>query len=99
MSVRLFFILIEISGDPFKSNGAHILVRTHSPRDTGKIFQFYFLAYLTRCFIVACYIRTIVTPAIGKSIYELEQSVKKIDRLLGQIRIKGRQQYLETNPE
>lgn len=36
---------------------------------------------------------------IGKSIYELEQSVKKIDRLLGQIRIKGRQQYLETNPE
>lgn len=47
MSVRLFFILIEISGDPFKSNGAHILVRTHSPRDTGKIFQFYFLAYLT----------------------------------------------------
>ncbi|MDB5089289.1 MAG: Type restriction protein res subunit [Mucilaginibacter sp.] len=36
---------------------------------------------------------------IGKSISELEQSVKKIDRLLGQIRIKGRQQYLETNPE
>jgi hypothetical protein len=25
--------------------------------------------------------------------------VKVIDRLLGQIRIKGRQQYLETNPE
>jgi hypothetical protein len=36
---------------------------------------------------------------IGKSIYGLEQSVKKIDRLLGQIRIKGRQQYLETDPE
>jgi len=35
---------------------------------------------------------------IGKSTYELEQSVKKIDRLLGQIRIKERQQYLETTP-
>ena len=36
---------------------------------------------------------------IGKSIYELEQNVKQIDTMLGQIRIKGRQQYLETNPE
>jgi hypothetical protein len=36
---------------------------------------------------------------IGKSIYELEQRVTQIDRLLGQIRIEGRQQYLETNPE
>jgi superfamily II DNA or RNA helicase len=36
---------------------------------------------------------------IEKSVYELERSIKKIDRLLGQIRTKGRQQYLETNPE
>ncbi|GAC1307019.1 MAG: hypothetical protein NVSMB24_18200 [Mucilaginibacter sp.] len=36
---------------------------------------------------------------IDKSIYELERSIKQIDRLLGQIRTKGRQQYLETNPE
>lgn len=35
---------------------------------------------------------------IEKSIYELERSIKRIDRLLGQIRTKGRQQYLETNP-
>ncbi|WP_394331146.1 DEAD/DEAH box helicase family protein [Arcticibacter svalbardensis] len=34
-----------------------------------------------------------------KSIYELERSIKRIDGLLGQIRAKGRQQYLETNPE
>lgn len=36
---------------------------------------------------------------IEKSVYELERSTKKIDGLLGQIRTKGRQQYLETNPE
>jgi len=36
---------------------------------------------------------------IEKSIYELERSIKQIDGLLGQIRTKGRQQYLETNPE
>lgn len=36
---------------------------------------------------------------IDKSIYELEQSIKRIDNLLGQIRTKGRQHYLETNPE
>jgi superfamily II DNA or RNA helicase len=36
---------------------------------------------------------------IEKSAYELEQSIKQIDGLLGQIRTKGRQQYLETNPE
>lgn len=36
---------------------------------------------------------------IEKSIYELERSIKRIDGLLGQIRIKGRQQYLETNPK
>jgi superfamily II DNA or RNA helicase len=36
---------------------------------------------------------------IDKSIYELERSVRQIDKLLGQIRIKGRQQYLETNPD
>ncbi|QKJ33086.1 DEAD/DEAH box helicase family protein [Mucilaginibacter mali] len=36
---------------------------------------------------------------IEKSIYELERGVKRIDSLLGQIRTKGRQQYLETNPE
>lgn len=36
---------------------------------------------------------------IEKSIYELERSVKQIDRLFGQIRTQGRQQYLETNPE
>ncbi|MDN5289651.1 MAG: Type restriction protein res subunit [Mucilaginibacter sp.] len=36
---------------------------------------------------------------IDKSIYELERSIKRIDGLLGQIRTKGRQQYLETNPE
>lgn len=36
---------------------------------------------------------------IEKSAYELERSIKQIDGLLGQIRTKGRQQYLETNPE
>ena len=36
---------------------------------------------------------------IEKSAYELERSIKRIDGLLGQIRTKGRQQYLETNPE
>lgn len=36
---------------------------------------------------------------IEKSVYELERRIKRIDALLGQIRIKGRQQYLETNPE
>lgn len=36
---------------------------------------------------------------IEKSIYDLEQSIKRVDGLLGQIRAKGRQQYLETNPE
>jgi hypothetical protein len=36
---------------------------------------------------------------IDKSIYELERSIKRIDGLLGHIRTKGRQQYLETNPE
>jgi len=36
---------------------------------------------------------------IGKSAYELERSIKQIDGLLGQIRTKGRQQYLETIPE
>ncbi|MET3501855.1 superfamily II DNA or RNA helicase [Mucilaginibacter rubeus] len=36
---------------------------------------------------------------IEKSVYELERSIKRVDGLLGQIRIKGRQQYLETNPE
>ncbi len=34
-----------------------------------------------------------------KSIYELERSTKRIDRLLGQIRTNGRQRYLETNPQ
>ncbi len=36
---------------------------------------------------------------IEKSVYELERSIKRIDGLLGQIRTKGRQQYLETNPQ
>ncbi|SEP08967.1 hypothetical protein SAMN05192574_12172 [Mucilaginibacter gossypiicola] len=36
---------------------------------------------------------------IEMSTYELELSIKRIDGLLGQIRIKGRQQYLETNPD
>lgn len=36
---------------------------------------------------------------IEKSIYELERSIKRIDGLLGQLRAKGRQAYLETNPE
>jgi len=36
---------------------------------------------------------------IEKSAYELERSIKRIDGLLEQIRAKGRQQYLETNPE
>lgn len=36
---------------------------------------------------------------IEKSVYELEKSIRRIDTLLGQIRTKGRQQYLETNPE
>jgi superfamily II DNA or RNA helicase len=36
---------------------------------------------------------------IEKSAYELEKNIKRIDGLLGQIRTKGRQQYLETNPE
>jgi len=36
---------------------------------------------------------------IEKSLYELERSIKRIDELLGRIRTKGRQQYLETNPE
>jgi len=36
---------------------------------------------------------------IEKSSYELQRSIKRIDGLLGQIRSKGRQQYLETNPE
>ena len=36
---------------------------------------------------------------IEKSIHELERNIKRIDGLLGQIRAKGRQQYLETNPE
>jgi hypothetical protein len=36
---------------------------------------------------------------IEKSFDELERSIRRIDSLLGQIRAKGRQQYLETNPE
>lgn len=36
---------------------------------------------------------------IEKSAYELERSIKQINGLLGQIRTKGRQQFLETNPE
>jgi superfamily II DNA or RNA helicase len=36
---------------------------------------------------------------IARSDYELERGIKQIDGLLGQIRTKGRQQYLETNPE
>jgi superfamily II DNA or RNA helicase len=36
---------------------------------------------------------------IEKSAYELERSIRRIDVLLGQIRTKGRQEYLETNPE
>jgi len=36
---------------------------------------------------------------IEKSAYELERNIKRIDGLLGQIRKKGRQPYLETNPE
>jgi hypothetical protein len=36
---------------------------------------------------------------IEKSIYELERDIRRIDGLLGQIRAKGRQRYLETNPE
>jgi superfamily II DNA or RNA helicase len=36
---------------------------------------------------------------IEKSAYELERNLKRIDALLGQIRTKGRQLYLETNPE
>ena len=36
---------------------------------------------------------------IEKSIFELERSIKRIDELLGHIRIEGRQQYLETNPQ
>jgi hypothetical protein len=36
---------------------------------------------------------------IEKSAYELEMNIKRIDGLLGQIRKKGRQPYLETNPE
>ena len=35
---------------------------------------------------------------IEKSIYELEKRVREIDKLLGHIRARGRQQYLETNP-
>jgi len=35
---------------------------------------------------------------IEMSTYDLELSIKRIDGLLGQIRAKGRQQYLETNP-
>jgi hypothetical protein len=35
---------------------------------------------------------------INKSVYELERSIKRID-VLGQIRTKGRQECLETNPE
>lgn len=35
---------------------------------------------------------------IEKSIYELEKRVREIDMLLGHIRARGRQQYLETNP-
>ena len=36
---------------------------------------------------------------IEESAYELERNIKRIDGLLGQIRTKGRQQYLETNAE
>jgi len=36
---------------------------------------------------------------IEKSVYGLERRVKEIDKLIGDIRMKGRQQYLETNPE
>ena len=36
---------------------------------------------------------------IEKSAYELERSIKRIDGLLGQIRSKGRQGYLESSPE
>jgi superfamily II DNA or RNA helicase len=36
---------------------------------------------------------------IEKSVYGLETRVREIDKLLGIIRTKGRQQYLETNPE
>jgi superfamily II DNA or RNA helicase len=36
---------------------------------------------------------------IEKTIHELELKIKEIDKLLGIIRTKGRQEYLETNPE
>lgn len=36
---------------------------------------------------------------IEKSAYGLEKRVKEIDKLLGEIRTKGRQPFLETNPE
>jgi superfamily II DNA or RNA helicase len=36
---------------------------------------------------------------IEKSSYELERRVKEIDKLLGLIKIKGRQDFLESNPE
>lgn len=36
---------------------------------------------------------------IDKSTYELEKNIKEIDKLLGVIRIKGRQEYLATTPE
>jgi hypothetical protein len=36
---------------------------------------------------------------IERSANELEKELKKIDRILGVIRSKGRQDYLESNPE
>jgi superfamily II DNA or RNA helicase len=36
---------------------------------------------------------------IEKSVHELEKRIKEIDKLLGLIRTKGRQEYLETNPD
>jgi superfamily II DNA or RNA helicase len=36
---------------------------------------------------------------IEKSVYGLERRVKEINKLLGDIRTKGRQQFLDTNPE
>lgn len=36
---------------------------------------------------------------IEKTVHELERKVREIDKLLGLIRINGRQEYLEKNPE
>ena len=36
---------------------------------------------------------------IEKTVHELERKIREIDKLLGLIRINGRQEYLEKNPE